>query len=350
MQSLKNIVGFVNSSVYSDICLFLEDVRLSEGTKIGYKHDIELFFSFLGKNLLSLSFDDLQIEHKTVVHYRNFLINDKKYSSSSVNRKIASLQSLYAFFKRNKYDTKYGIDTEVFQIDKLNNKSKSYGDLSPEEVDAMIVAVQKQVKGLEKSLLIRMATRTSYREDTLLNLSWDDLQVDHEQNCCFVNTVEEKTDKEMSQPITLDLYNDLKQIKSLTYYQRYSDNKIFHLSKRTIWEMMNTLKEELGIHPKRNIVFHSFRNFAPNFIIDTQGDFKAAQMQTGHSDINTLWKSYVNKKRDVSKMAGILLDEEIDNDAFDELTFDEMKMLLNGTRNGMRTQLLREAMKIIGNR
>ncbi|TDG00144.1 tyrosine-type recombinase/integrase [Paenibacillus piri] len=122
------------------------------------------------------------------------------------------------------------------------------------------------------------------------------------------------------------------------------------LSTKTIWNMMNTLKIQMQIHPKRNIVFHSFRNFAPNFIIDTEGDFKAAQLQSGHSDIKTLWNHYVSKQRDVTQSAGLLLDEKLDQDAFNKLTYDEMRQLLNDKKNGVRTQLIREASKLLKQR
>lgn len=347
MQAQSNVIGLPLDSVYSDIQTFLNDERFSDGTRIGYEHDIQLFFAYNNKQLNQLISSDLHYENKDIIKFRNFLINDKKYSNATTNRKLSSLQSLYTFFKRNKYDSKYGIDTEVFQIDKLKNKSKSYGYISPEELQGMLQLVINQVKGYEKYCLIRLATTTSLREDTLLNLTWDNFEFNEQKNCYFVNTVEEKTEKEMSQPISVNLYNELINIKSLVYYQKYNDNKLFHITKKTVWEMMNTLREQLNISDKRNIVFHSLRSYAANFILETSGDIVAASTQLGHSNIQTTFSHYINKQRDVSQMAGIMLDEQIDQSAFDKLTFEEMKQLLNDTKNGLRSQLLREATRII---
>jgi leucyl aminopeptidase (aminopeptidase T) len=110
---------------------------------------------------------------------------------------------------------------------------------------------------------------------------------------------------------------------------------------------MTNLCEDLGILDARNIVFHSFRAFAANFIIDETGDFKAAQVQLGHSSIDTSWKAYVNKQTDVSQSAGILLDEYIDDNIFDKMTVDQMRRLLKETKNGVSSMLKRQAMKIV---
>ncbi|OPH61749.1 hypothetical protein BC351_00465 [Paenibacillus ferrarius] len=348
MSAQPNVIGFNSDTVYSDILTFINDERFSEGTRIGYMHDIKLFFSFMNKpSIEQLTHNDLHYENKDIIRYRNFLINDKQHSNATSNRKLASLQSLYSFFKRNRYDTKHGIDTEVFQIDKLKNKSKSYGYLTPEELQAMLQLVLNQVKGYEKYCLIRLATTTSLREDTLLNLTWDNFEKNDQQNCYFVNTVEKKTDKEVSQPISVNLYNELLEIKKLGYFQRYKDNKIFHVTTKTIWEMMSTLKKELNINDKRKIVFHSFRSYGANFILETTGDLVAASNQLNHSNIQTTYQHYINKTKDVQKSAGLLLDEQIDQDAFNKLTFEEIKLLLNDTKNGLRSQLLREATRII---
>ncbi len=345
-----NVIGLTTGSVNEDIIIFLNDEKFSSGTRTAYLHDIKLFFSFMNKNFDSLSIHDLQYENKDIIRYRNFLINDLHLSKSTTNTKIAALQSLYAYFKRNRYDIKYSIDCEVFKIKKLKFKTNSYGYLSPEEVETMIQIVKTQVKGIEKSLLIRLATRTSLREDTLLNLTWDNIIRDSEQDCYFVCTTEKKTEEEVKQPISNTLYNELIQIKQLTYYQRYKDNKIFHVTTKTICDMMATLRKEINIPEGRNIVFHSFRNYGSNFILESTGDIVAAQMQLGHSDMNITYKNYVNKQRNASQMAGLLLDEQQDQEAFNKLTFDEMKQLLNDTKNGIRTQLIREATKIIDNR
>src|SRR5690606_29796756 len=135
----------------------------------------------------------------------------------------------------------------------------------------------------------------------------------------------------MNQPISIGLYNELIQIKNLPYYQRYNDNKIFHLGTDTITDMMSTLREELSISDERKIVFHSFRKYAYNYVIDRTGDFKAASIQLGHNTINTGWISYINKQRDVSLSAGIMMDEKLDQDIFNKLNEQQLRLLLNGT-------------------
>jgi site-specific recombinase XerD len=344
MEAL-NVVGLKTGSVYEDITIFLSDENFSDNTRKAYLRSIKEFFQYMNKgNIETLNHADLHYEEKDVIRYRNYLIKDKGVSNATANQAIAALQSLFSFFGRNKYETKFQVDTNVFGIKKLKNKGNSYGYLSPEEVDAMIKLSREQIKGIEKSLLIKMATRTSLRKETLLGLKWTDITRDEKNDCYTVNTIEEKTNTTRNLPISNMLYGELQELKTLVYYQKYTDGLIFHLSLTTISDMMANLCNELGIPEARNVVFHSFRSFAPNFIIEETGNFKASQQQLGHNSINTQWTSYVNKQIDVSQMAGILLDEHIEQDVYDKMTEDQMRNLLKET--GTNSQK-RQAMRIV---
>ena len=58
-----------------------------------------------------------------------------KHYSSTVNRKIASVKSLFEFFAANDIDT---VNQKVFSVKRMKHQTKSYGVLSPDEGFQMV--------------------------------------------------------------------------------------------------------------------------------------------------------------------------------------------------------------------
>ncbi|WP_170318665.1 hypothetical protein [Paenibacillus sp. HGF7] len=110
--------------------------------------------------------------------------------------------------------------------------SQSYGKLTLEEARFFAELALSQDKGLEKSVLIRLAYTTSIREGALLSLT-----------------------------------------------ERYNDNKFFHITPKTISAMMKKIRKQLGIPEYRNIVFHSLKTVAINWELETTGDIHRAKRQ-----------------------------------------------------------------------
>ncbi|WP_167686384.1 tyrosine-type recombinase/integrase, partial [Paenibacillus polymyxa] len=178
----------------------------------------------------------------------------------------------------------------------------------------MAKLVVKQKKGQEKSAIIRLAYTTSFRKSSLLHIKWSDITKDRSGTIYLVKAVG-KGGKAHTRPISEDLYHELLKIKTQPYYQRYNDDYIFHLSKDTIRNMMNTLKEEMHIRAQykpNSLVFHSLRNVAAGYIKETGGDIEEIRDQLNHSDYNSL-KHYMHKDTDYLNMAGIRMNEEIED-------------------------------------
>lgn len=136
-----------------------------------------------------------------------------------------------------------------------------------------------------------------------------------------------KGNKKHEKPISVELYNDLIAITKLKYYARYNDNKIFHLSDQGIRDMLQSLKQEMGICEERNIVFHSFRNSAAGYIIETGGGIEEVRDQLGHSGYGAL-NRYMHKNKNYSNMAGLKMGEEIDKALFESMSKEELLNLI----------------------
>src|SRR5690606_19332019 len=120
-------------------------------------------------------------------------------------------------------------------------------------------------------------------------------------------------------------------------------------TEKTILKAIKTACEEIGIPKSENIVFHSLKSVGINWTLDNTNDIVLAAKQGNHSSINTTM-TYVNKKRNLSNMAGVLMENEISKDIFRALSYNEMLNLLESFENGVGMQLRKKAQEIIEDR
>ena len=184
----------------------------------------------------------------------------------------------------------------------LDVTSQNRGTLTIEESERLADAALELHKGYEKSMLIKLAARTSIRETALLNLKFNDIAYDSKNDCYLVRVLD-KGNKKDEKPITKEFYNDLLKIKNEYYYSKYDDSKVFHLNKDSVCDLMRFATKKCGLED-RNITFHSLKGIAINWTLENYNDIVLAQKQGNHANINTTMV-YVNKSRDVSGMAGL---------------------------------------------
>lgn len=350
MQLLNNnVTALQQGTVYEDIRTFLDNMKSkSENTAINYERSIKQFFMFMrNKKIEQLIDEDLVFKNKDMIKYRLYLQeqhhnNGNGYSNSTINSYIYAIVSLYNYLERNDHKVR----AKVMELDSLPETGESYGKLSLLEAEKMAELVRTQSKGVEKSLLIQLAYKTSIRESALLSLTWHDIKKDDDKNI-YIITVYDKGVKKDRKPISEQMYNDLLKIKNQEYYKRYSDDRLFHVTIKTISVMMKTLREQMGIPNERNIVFHSLKNVAINWELQVNNDITRAKRQGNHSDVNTTLRHYADNNTDMEAMAGIQMERQIDDTVFDQLTLEEFKQLCKGVENGLGLQLRIRAQKLL---
>ncbi|WP_311078270.1 tyrosine-type recombinase/integrase [Paenibacillus polymyxa] len=338
----NNVVGLHNRSVNEDIETHLNSFE-SNFTRTTYRNSLSKFFMwYKGKDLTTLKAEDLIIRNADILRYRNFLTElkdedgERLYMNTTINNHIAAIQSLYSFFEKNDYDIK----AIVTHIKPLSDDSKRCGTLYPHEAEQMAIVVKGTKKGVEKSALIQMAYITSFRKSSLLNIEWTDIVYDGLHSYYTVRIVGKGGIKHVV-PIEPDLYKYLLKIKEQPYYAKYKDNKIFHLDKKTIQNMMVFLREQLNITKERNIVFHSFRNVASSF-----GTLEEAKLHYNHSSYDVT-ERYRHKDNDLSNSLSLRIGNKIDDSVFGELTKEELIMIIQNQHEGVIAQMKRDAKKII---
>jgi integrase len=317
-------------TVWSDIETFLKDCSMkSENTAATYRTAIRDFFLYAcDKAIQQLTADDLQFEYSDILDYRTYLLEEKEMKAGSVNTKMAAIKAVMAFLARH---TRYSfINIDTFTVDKLKGEVDSYGNLSFDEAMQFVMAVKAQEKGEEKSLLFEMATFTSIRRDALLALEWRHFEV--KDNKVIITTLD-KGRKEDRKPISIDLYNRLLTLK------RAGQTKVFTLTRKTANRAVRTVCEQLGIDDERNIVLHSFKKVAINWILQNEGDVIKAARQGNHG-VDTMSKYYAKTMEDFDSMAGMNMGKSIDISVLTTMTAEQLVMLIEKASNSTKLELL----------
>jgi integrase len=345
MQPLvkNNVVMLHNDSVLAHISKFLDRLSVdSASTSVEYKRDIQKFFKLmLGKELNELEVRDLDIKKIDIEGYQTFLL-DYGYKASSINRMIASVKSLYNSFEENgfKYKDDNGdniyIKSAPLNVDKLRtNDSDSYGMIEHEEMKDMIRRAKYMPNGVEKSLFLEFASVTSFRLEAITNLDWNDFR--KESDTWVVKTLDDKG-KVHEKSIRTDLYERMLETKK--------DDKVFHMTSRTIERVIETLVKDMNIDPERNIKFHSIKKYGIMEVwMATGGDIIKTAEQGNHSSFETTKKYYMMFKKNYASMPSLLIGQEVDINPIKEMSKDELIALIESCDRELQFSLLNKIKK-----
>ncbi|MNH66552.1 Tyrosine recombinase XerD [compost metagenome] len=342
MNAVNNVVGLHRGTVGEDIEAFIGKF-ISGNTQANYRRSIERFFMwYKGKKIDQLTSEDIYIRNVDIIKYQTFLRDhEADYTNNTINNIIAAIQSLYEFLEKNEYS----VNSTYVKVDSLPDDSESAGALYLYEAEQMAELIKLQrSKGQEKSAFIRMAYTTSFRKSSLLNLKWTDIAKHPEADYYLVSTIG-KGGKKHTVAISNELYDELLLIKDMEYYNRYNDDKIFHLSNTTIQQMIEWLKQQLNIGSERNVVFHSFRNVAASY-----GTLEEVKSHLNHSNINTTEKFYRKNMRDHSQDISLRIEDKIDDNIFDVMSREELIQLIKQQNTGALIEMKKEAREILNSK
>jgi integrase len=336
-MTMTNLVLMKNKSVYDEIMTFINKKFInSENTASEYERDIRQFFNIMrNKTIEHLTENDLIFKNSDIEFYQTRLATDlnsgSPYSPSTVNRKIATLKSLYNKLESNDYLVK----SAWFNIDKVKGDSESYGIISLEEANKMIELVRNTKKGDIKSLLVEIAFKTSFRQNALLNLKWKDIK---KINNVWVIQVVDKGKSVAEKPINDETYQRLLEIRS--------EERVFPLTKKTVINMMKWLREEMGL--ESDITFHSLKKGGIDQVAEiTDGNFEAMKEQGNHKSLETTMKYYRNKKKDFSNMACLQIGKDLEFEVLESLNKEQLLELIKVCNRGVQIQIINKAKDLI---
>ncbi|KXZ22369.1 site-specific integrase [Bacillus nakamurai] len=300
----KDIASSSGNSKYQT-----KDAPMVSNTRKNYTGDIKQFFRILKeKEIEYLSESDLTITKSDLTGFIKYL-QSKGLVNKTIKRKLASLKMLYKYLS---YDYKEFIDLSVFDsVGKLKTVEKNWGRTNKEEADLIAedMYINERQKPLLKKLCVKAAARTSFRLSALLRIRWSDFEIDSATEH-YVVSVLDKGSKVVSTGINKSFYEELLELKNKNTVD--TDYVFKGLSEQSLRHSLKRSKERLGIPPERDLKFHSFKGVGIDYVYEHTGhDILAAREQGNHSSVSTT-ERYMSKRNDISKTAGVIMDEEIE--------------------------------------
>lgn len=345
MNALENVSILKQpTTVYSHINTWLNsNATLSSNTTEGYERYIRMFFKTIrnGKKIEDLQPADLKIDLPLMLEYQNLLVKSKKYKNSSINFMIDTIRSLYGYLKAIEYD----VNTYIFrEVKYLSDDTFHIGSLNPDETLKLSeMALREKRNGLMKKAMILVAATTSIRKDAITHLKLSHIRKNNEIEGMYI--IEDDTLFDKGRMICKDLNGDIYDLLVEVHGSKQECESIFDISPSGIDQLMDRLCDKAGIDPKRRISFHSLKKTGVQWVYDVYG-LRAAQKQAGHASPETTSKSYLKEERNLAAN----MFNQVDENIFDELSRDEMLVLLRSFGNGVGSQLRGKAKEIIGKR
>lgn len=323
------IVQLQTNSVMSYIQMFLDrKSSRSSSTMIAYKKDAaDFFMATRNKALEELEEADLVFTVAEIDRYNLYLT--ERFKGGTVNRKMSSIRSLMKYINRA---GSYRLDLTVFDTESAHSSEESYGVLTFTESQEMARLAKHHTNGKTKSALIKLAVVTSFRVDTLLNLTKNSFkQVD---GVWTVTTVG-KGGKRDTKAIADDVYASVREVMPFD-----PNKKIFRMTAQTTRNMIRKLCDEMDIPANRNIVFHSLKKCGVNEVYMITGhDTAKAQKQGAHQNIATT-ERYLDKNDDLKNAPSLMIGKELDFTALEEMKKEDLIGLLKTMDRSFQIQLM----------
>lgn len=318
----------------------------SKNTLEAYTKDINDFFMAMHmKEIDELTVYDLIFEREDIETYQTFLKNEN-YNGASVNRKVATIRSLFNHFQSNNYfyynteGRKVMITGNMFtDLDNLStNDSEGSGMLYDNEVKMMLEKAKSLPNGVEKSLALELLSVTSFRVDSIVKLKFSNFR--NEKGTWIIRIVEKQ--KVNEKPIRTDLYERIVNENNKRQDLMYDNDKVFSFkSTKTIDRTVDELVKLCGIEVERKITPHSFKKYGMyEVFLITNGNFEEVANQGNHSSYETSQKYYLQFRKDFSAMPCLMIGQEIDFTKFEEMSKEDILNLIKNSSRGVQFQLL----------
>ena len=250
---------------------------LSQNTVKAYEADISAFINWIKENT-KLKLKDIKEEN--INKYISYLF-ELNLKSSSVNRKISSIKSLYMFLVK-KNILKNSPVNEV-----ISPKQEKYlpFSMSEDEVDKLLNSPKPSNK-IEKrdKAMIEMLYATGMRISELVNLKITDVDT---QRC--VVKVLGKGSKERLIPFgeaaleSLNAY--LSDREESTSKEIFLSNRRTKISRIAFWHRIKLYLSRENL--KNSISPHTLRHAFATHLLNRGADLRSVQLLLGHSDLST---------------------------------------------------------------
>lgn len=347
MSALTNVSVLNHTNVFFHINTFLRSIRdKSSNTAENYERDIRTFFRVMkNKEIEEIIDEDIVIKLPDLMQYRTLLLESKQYKNTTINRMMASLESLYRFLRASEYN----VNPFIFNKFKLPDDTNHIGIITPSEaVQLSKLALFERYNGLEIKALIMLAASTSIRKSAINKIKYSHIRPHTTKKNVYLIEGDQLFDKgkEVVKEIHSVLYQELLDLRS----DKQRDDYIFTISPSSLDAIIKRLCKKAGFDEDRNLSWHSLRKTGVMFVDEaTNGDMVAITAQGNWSSPTVAYNSYIGPQRKVN-LAGTAMFETMDDNVLEELSKEEMLQLLRSFEGGLGYQIKKKAQEIIENR
>ena len=270
-----------------EVALYLEFLEMEKGlaqnTILAYERDLIAFFDFFNDKTENIS-------RQNINSYIYFL-KEKKYTATSVARKIASIRGFYRWACANQI-FKFN-PTEFLEQQKLPKKLPKV--LTVDEINKIFT----ENLNLSQMVIVELLYGCGLRVSELVEIKINNIDLSSKYLRCLG-----KGSKERIVPLNK---NAIKALKEYYEEREYIINKfnltghnlLFHengrnYTRQDVWRFIRSLGQKLH----KSISPHTLRHSFATHLLENGADLRVVQELLGHSDVSTTQLyTHISKKR-----------------------------------------------------
>ncbi|PAD70634.1 hypothetical protein CHH83_02190 [Bacillus sp. 7586-K] len=301
----------------------------SKLTEKSYSKDIKDFFQVVrNKKIEELTLQDIQVTIDDFEDYINKKIKSNEVSNKTINHTVGTIKILLKYLNSKKIveDISFIFTDSIVRLPEVKNK---YGVLTVDEVFKMAeLALEERRNGLTKKLFILFSLDTCVRLNAGLNIKWSDFDVrdDH----VMVRYID-KGNKEFRPKISKCFYEQLLEIKN------DDEDRVFNISKDSVQDTFQRLRDKMGIRKERNIVFHSIRKAGATFQYRIHSDILHVQKVLGHTNVNVT-QDYIGTE-DFGVIGAVSTGGNLDINVINQVSHEDLKAAIKEMNNDFKLLL-----------
>lgn len=343
----SNVIKFNNGSIEGYFNAYI--AKYSVNTGKAYKTAVNLMTNyFFKKDAIYVTFEELRslrmIDIMELYAWMKEDVKDKdgnyapRYKINTINKHINGMKGFMKFMNSEFDDISHKIFNNI-NLDNPKKDSESYGGLDWEEVKAIWKFAENDnlFGGLSKkfSMLIRLASVTSIRLESLLNMTWTKSwreKVERGVTVHYIDVVD-KSQRHVKS-VSEIFYNELRE--SLT------EDKMFDgLNKNNVNKFLKICLDKLGFPESRNIKFHSFKKAGVMRALDITDNIYKAKEQGNHSSIKTTEEHYLKYQESLMDMVSYSIEDTVDvTEDINKYTKEELVNAIGKLREVSKRELL----------
>lgn len=273
---------------------FLEYLRVERGysknTFSAYQIDLGQFLEYISKQSDGQKQNWADVSKEDVVSYILHLRGDRRYTASTVARKVAAIKSFFKFLAQEEEipgNPTTGLDSP--RVERRLPRTISQDEVRQLLAQPAAAAADGNPKGLRDQALLELAYATGMRASELVSLNLDDVSLASGSVRCFGKGSKERIIPIHSRAVrALQAYID----KGRTHFlKERSERALFlnqrgqRLTRQGLWLILKGYVQKAGLSSR--VTPHTLRHSFASHLLGGDADLINVQQLLGHANVST---------------------------------------------------------------